>query len=275
VKHNIKVTLALILLFLAAQLIGILIVNHYLQINLPLNIERPEVDQGTSFISIALGILLATILAFMLIRFKAMKIWKSWFFLSVVFCLTISFGAILTDIFAIIVATILAYFKVFKPNVYIHNFTELFIYGGIASVFVPILNLVSIAILIFILAIYDAIAVWKTGHMIKLAKFQAKSKLFAGLLVQYPAKLVKTTKKIKSRVVHNAILGGGDIAIPLLFSGVILKTFGMIPALISIIISTITITCLFFFAQKKKFYPAIPFLAIGCLISYLLIILIS
>ena len=277
-KHNLKITIILVLLFLAAQLIGLIVINHYISNDLPLNIEKPEMEESTSFVSIIIGILIATILAFILIRFKAMKLWKIWFFISVVFCLIISFGAFFIDILALALAVIFAFFKIFKPNVYVHNFTELFIYGGLAAIFIPILNLISVSILIIAIAIYDAIAVWKTKHMIKLAKFQAKSKMFAGLLIKYKSKNIdkqvmnKNNIKIKEEP-QNAILGGGDIGIPLLFSGVILKTFGMLPALISIIVSTIVIASLFLFAEKKKLYTAIPFLAVGCLISYILIIL--
>ena len=40
--------------------------------------------------------------------------------------------------------------KVFKRNFFVHNATELFIYPGIAAVFVPLLNIYTIIILLII-----------------------------------------------------------------------------------------------------------------------------
>ena len=78
---------------------------------------------------------------------------------------------------------------------------------------------------------YDAYSVWKSKHMIKMAKFQAKSKVFAGLLVPYKknreeSKLPKKGK-VSFKGVKTAILGGGDVAFPLLFIGAVMKSMMM------------------------------------------------
>ena len=66
-----------------------------------------------------------------------------------------------------------------------------------------------------------------------------------------------------------AILGGGDIAFHLLFSGVLLKTTGgFIAPVITTITTTIALSLLFYFGKKGKFYPAIPFIAGGCFVGY-------
>ena len=126
------------------------------------------------------------------------------------------------------------------------------------------------------------IAVWKTKHMVSMAKFQAKSKLFAGLLVPYSNKsknlLATTNKNITTKTTKveykQAILGGGDIAFPLLFSGVILKTMGVLPAIIVSLTTAVALLLLFIGADKKKFYPAMPFVSAGCFIGYLSVSLI-
>src|SRR3989344_1452946 len=230
-KHDLNVVLILVLLFLAAQIIGLVIVKNYLKELLPYGIQRPELKEETSFIPIFLMIVFATIIAIIMSHFSAIRLWKLWFFLSVAFTLLIAFSTFISELMALTLAIIFAALKVAKPNVIIHNFTELFIYGGLAAIFVPILNIMSILILLIIISIYDMIAVWKTKHMIKLAKFQSKLKIFAGLLIPYG----------KNKM---AILGGGDIGFPLLV-----------------------------FASKKKFYPAMPFISIGCFVGYLLVIL--
>ena len=91
-------------------------------------------------------------------------------------------------------ATIFATYKVVKPNVYVHNFTELFIYGGLVAIFIQILNIYSAVVILILISLYDMYAVWKSKHIQKLAKFQTKSKVFAGLFIPYrfPKKLKKT-----------------------------------------------------------------------------------
>lgn len=92
-------------------------------------------------------------------------------------------------------------------------------------------------------------------------------------------KIVGKVGKIKKgRVVKaktgSAILGGGDIAFPLLFSGVLFKTTGMIFApVITSITSMLALGLLFFYSQKKKFYPAMPFIATGLFIGYGIVLL--
>ena len=120
------------------------------------------------------------------------------------------------------------------------------------------------------------LAVWKTKHMISMAKFQFKSKLFAGLSLPYNTKEVNVDKKVKAKksINRTAILGGGDVAFSLIFSGVILKNFGFISAIISSLTAAIGLFVLFLLAKKKKFYPAMPFVTLGCLAGYLIILLI-
>jgi len=72
----------------------------------------------------------------------------------------------------------------------------------------------------------------------------------------------KTSKKIKK--IRVAVLGGGDIGFPLMFAGVVLKTFGIGYALIIPPFATLALAGLFFYSKKDRFYPAMPFLSIGC-----------
>ncbi|MDD5253987.1 MAG: presenilin family intramembrane aspartyl protease [Candidatus Nanoarchaeia archaeon] len=257
-KHSWKITLILIVLFLAAQFIGLLVTKHYLGEKLPYNIERPEVSSMYSVAEIIVIIILASVFVFILVKFRAYRLWKFWFFISVMVTLSISFSAFINETIAFGVAIIFAILRIFKNNVYIHNFTELFMYGALAAIFAPMLNILSGFILLLLISIYDMIAVWKTKHMIKLAKFQTKAKMFAGLIIPY--------KK------DNAILGGGDIGFPLLFSGIVFGVYST-KAFIMPIFVTLSLLGLFLFTKKKKFYPAMPFLTAGCLLGYFIVTL--
>ncbi len=276
-KHNISVTLILILLFLTSHFIGLFIVNNYLpkEKNLPLGIEKPQFEERTSYIPIFIAIILATVVALILVKFAAFRLWKFWYFFSILITLLISFGAFIPELIALLLAIVFALLKTFRNNVIIHNFTEVFIYGGLAAIFVPILSIWSIVILLILISIYDFIAVWKTKHMVSMAKFQMKSKMFAGLSVPYSVKHLGNNKGVsKLRKVQEAILGGGDIAFPLMFSGVMLRNFGFLSAIITSITAALALLVLFILAKKKKFYPAMPFISVGCFVGYFIVSLI-
>lgn len=302
-KHSISITTILIGLFFISQIIGLVIIDGYIDhkttiktgnityVALPFGMERPEVeDQSTSFLFMIIPILIATFFVYLLFKFKKTSLWRIWFFLAVIIGLTIAFNVFMPQKIAAILAIILAFYKVFRPNILVHNITELFIYGGIATLFVPIINLFSAIMLLVLISIYDMIAVWKSKHMIKLAKFQTEAKAFAGIALPYGIKqgkthFIKTTKKsikktnkIKAKI---AILGGGDIIFPLIFAGVILKVLmltnnyyiGFIKTLIIPIFVSIALAILLIKAKKGKFYPAMPFLSLGCISGFALILI--
>jgi len=75
-------------------------------------------------------------------------------------------------------------------------------------------------------------------------------------------------KKAKIKV-NVAILGGGDVIFPIITAGVMLQTFGFLAALFVIIGALLGLSYLFFLAEKKKFYPAMPFITIGIFLGIL------
>jgi presenilin-like A22 family membrane protease len=263
-KHKLPVTLILVTVFLLTQIIGLYITKQYLTEELPLGMERPEFKETTSYIPLLTGILIATILAFMIIKFGALRLWKIWFFLASAYLLTIAFGAIFTSTFALFLGITFTAIRFVRPSVIIHNFSELFVYSGIAAIFVPIMSVLAAAIMLLIISIYDMIAVWKTKHMIKLAKFQTKSNMFAGLFIPYK----------KGKTIRAAILGGGDIGFPMIFAGVVMKSSTFLDGFIVAIFVSLTLFALLIFGKEKEFYPAMPFLTIGCALGYAVSLLI-
>ena len=301
-------------MFIVAQLIGLYII-HVDPLTLEANVNgtiqsvpNPQLSfiqppEGASPLSLFFNILLAFVIAiglmFILMRYKVKFFLRLWFFLVVVFALWIVFYTIeiivpfvINPLPAVIIPLIfavpLAYIKIYRKNMIVHNLTELLVYPGIAVIFVslltqwsPIKNLILIIFLLILISIYDIIAVLKTRHMIKLAKFQAKSKIFAGLLVPYK-KLPKedipkgNLTPTKGRI---AVLGGGDIGFPLIFAGVVMKDLmltnpeiiGFLKSLVIPFFTTIALLFLLIKGKKDKFYPAMPYLSIGCFVGFFVI----
>ena len=295
-KHNITVISWMACFFLLAQFIGLAVLYQYIDVessmrtgktqfrNLELAglpLERPQVQERFSYAYIMGAVLIGTALMLMLIKWPVPWLWKLWFASAIIVCLSLALAAFIPSTIALAIAAMVAVVKVFRPNWWVQTFTELFMYAGLAVIFVPIMNLSSAVILLFLISLYDAYAVWHSRHMIALAQFQAKEQMFAGLVVPYEGARVKTTlppsivharqeghavRKNPSRI-RTAILGGGDIGFPLMFTGVVLKSWGLVPAGIIPLFATAALVILFVKGQDGKFYPAMPILSLGCLVG--------
>ena len=235
--------------------------------------------------------MIAIFILLMLTKFNAEVIIKLWFFFVVAVAIGISFNVFFLNInfvnasaIALVFGFLFSFLKIYKRGFIIHNFTELFIYPGIAAVFVPILNIYTIVLLLIVISVYDMWAVWHSGIMQKMARYQMdKLKIFSGFFIPYVSKNIKLKmqkmkkselkrKKIKVNV---AVLGGGDVVFPIIAAGVMIKTFGLLSAFLVVFGATIGLAYLLFFSEKKKFYPAMPFITagifLGMILSYLLL----
>ena len=276
-------------MFVVTQLIGLAVIHSYTEEELPYGMEPPEdIEPQFSLISIVIAFAMAIFLVLLLTKLRAAIFLRLWFFIVVIIALGITFNSLFvyfnipyTAIIAVLVALPLAFFKIFKRHLIVHNLTELMIYPGIAAVFVPILNVWTIIVLLVAISIYDIYAVWHSGFMQKMAKFQINElKFFAGFFVPYmkkkdriqlkqikqkykkQASMEKALKKKKLKV-NLAILGGGDVIFPIIAAGIFLQTFGLVSALFVTLGATTALLILFTSARKGKFYPAMPFISAG------------
>ena len=299
-KHTVKITIILLSMFFVTQLIGLYVANAYLPeikqvvnqttgeitnetiYNLPYGLDPPaDIKPQESVISIVIALAIAILLMLLLMKLKAETFLRLWFTVVVILGIAIALNAFFIKLpYAAIIAVILAIplgiAKIFHRNMFVHNATELLIYPGIATVFIPILNVWSVVVLLIIISGYDMYAVWHAGFMQKMAKFQIqKLKLFSGFFVPYMKKedhiALKKAKaqglKTKKIRVNIAILGGGDIVFPILLAGVVLRTLGLWQALIISVGATLALAYLFYRSEKGKFYPAMPFITAGLLIG--------
>jgi len=330
-KHTSTITLILVAFFLITQLIGLSMISTEVQqtiivgenqsvvsINSTLIDEIPAmIFDWKAIIYLIVGITIGTTLILVLKRFSfGGKLWKLWYFLAVYvainFSLSLLFSMagmrlIMIPILSTLTALALAFLKVRRYNFYIHNLTEILMYSGMAAFIVLLFNnnVLFVSILLFIIAIYDMIAVWKSKHMVALAEFTIKEKLFPGFAMNYQqvknktkiitsqiklnkkTSLDKQTKKASKKQTkqspRQAILGGGDVVFPLLFSGVVIgwlfnqgftrmQSFGL--SLIITATTTMALYLLFYYSKKDKFYPAMPFIAAGCYVGFALMYLV-
>lgn len=308
-KHTIPVTVILISIFFLTQIFGLFLVKEDItsveEINGTIVINhgdtaigpRPETTGYQSFLYVALAVFIGTLLVLLIIKYGKANLWKMWFFLAVFLSITISIGVFVNVSLAFFLAFILAVLKLTKRNILIHNLTEVLMYSGLAVLIVPLFDLAWAFMLLIAISLYDMYAVWKSKHMVKMAEFQTKNKLFAGLMIPYkpkgdielkipqkPAKAAKkkSSGKKKKKGPTNAILGGGDVAFPLIFAGVVMEELirdglslsaSFFQASIIGVTATIAIMALFWLSKKDKFYPAMPTVTFGCIVGYAIVLL--
>jgi presenilin-like A22 family membrane protease len=313
-KHTTPVLVIFLSLFVIAQIAGLFFVGesvssitkeitptgeeitHVVFTNTSVG-ERPQVAGYESLIYIAIGVAVGTILLLIIARFGKIGLWQIWFFLAATLTMSITAGVLTGEkLFWLswVIGGLLAALKMLYHHPLVHNITELLMYIGIAVLLAPILSVWIAILLLILIAIYDAYAVWKSKHMVTLAEFTRKANLFPGLSLTYQKKKDKTiilgapiAKKEQSNTkkdiapekkgTKTGVLGGGDVVFPMLFAGAVLihllaKGYNMIPAialcLIISIFAAIALALLFYFGKKDRFYPAMPFISAGCLLGY-------
>jgi presenilin-like A22 family membrane protease len=275
----------------------------------PVETKNP-IDMVKIIINVLVGIVFGILLFLILSKFGVITVLKGWFALVIFMCLSIAFALVLypllgyslisvfswkisfAEIIAVPLAFIITYVKLFRRNMLIHNLSELFVYPGFSIVLLPILNVTTAAALMLAISIYDIVAVWRSNYMFNLANFQVKHlKVFAGFFVPYIRKedrakvklakaMVKTNKKLansklKKINIKVAALGGGDVAIPMLFLGAIFLAWGLWAYFIVLAFTILALFYLLIKSEKDKAYPAMPFISVGALIGIFVVLFIK
>lgn len=259
-KYQPVTTVYLLLLLTITLFTGLFITQQYINQELPYTIEPPSISGGLSIAYLVAGIIIATIIIYVITRFKFEKLLKAWFSIAIIISIAISLSVLIDELTALFVASILGVIRLSSKDLVIHNLTEVLLYGGLVSLFTPLFTPLTTLILLVIISVYDYVSVFVTKHMIVLAQSQSRNNLFTGLLI--------------NRGSETALLGGGDIAFSLLFATVLGSAYGIIHSYITIYLVIASIAALTLFGRKGKFYPAMPFITVACSLSYLTVLII-
>ena len=179
-----------------------------------------------------------------------------------------------TNLLPLLFCALLVYRRAKHPTLLNHN---LFIGLGLAGIS-AILGLSfqpeAFVILLALLSIYDFIAVYKTKHMQKMATSMLKSGTMMGLIIPHKfTNLSASLEKVQSGK-EFVILGGGDIAFPLMFSSSLIAVYGITSSLVvaAFAVFGILLTFLLFLSQKKrKPLPALPTISFFTILGYLVV----
>ncbi len=234
------------LLFLVTVLFGLWVVRYYSVHELPFGIYAMK-DEGIVSLASFLALLIAiTGFVLLLIKFGAINLWRFLYFIGIVVAMSVTLH-IFFGILSVVMAVVFALLKIRTGDLYVHNISEILVYGGVVSVLVTMFNPITAFLLLILVSLYDVYSVYISKHMITLAKAQGSSGIMPGLAV--------------SKGKDFSFLGGGDVAFPLLFAGVFISK----PLTSLLIIFGVYLSLIFLLSQteKGKYYPAMPILSVG------------
>ena len=246
------------------------------KINQFLEIQKIEV-KPLSFWQFIISFALATLIVFLILRFVRLKKGKLILF-KTLFVFAVFLGGIIFlslwigDILALLVILVLIIFWLKSPNVLVHDFLLITGMAGIGSSLGLKLDPLVIVLLLVIFSIYDWVAVYKTKHMVKMAKAMLESGAILGLIL--PSQIGSFSEDIKKVKPGGKflVLGGGDIIFPLILCSSLIPQ-GIANSLIVGLFALVGlfVSFLIFIKQKtRKPIPALPPIALFSIIGYFL-----
>lgn len=182
-------------------------------------------------------------------------------------------------VFSIVCAAVLVLILIKYPEWYVIDICGIIVGAGAIAIFGISLGIWLILILLVVLAVYDAISVYKTKHMIDLADTVMDLKLPVLLVVPKIRhySLIKETKSLKEKLKDDEerdafFLGLGDIVMPgILVIAVYSNVSNGLPLALSVIIGTLVgFAVLMVFVMKGKPQAGLPCLCGGAIAGYLI-----
>lgn len=265
--------------FVLAQLLGIFSALRILEL-----FETEKFySRPPSFWGFIFAVFLASFFIFFLIKFLKLGSRKKIFF-KIIFVLTVFLGSFiffslwLGDFLALLFLFFLFFFWFKSANILLHNFLLIFALVGLGSVVGLGLEPKMIILALVIFSFYDFVAVYKTKHMVKMARAMIESEAILGLVLPSKVSGFKANLKEIFSKGKFVVLGGGDILFPLILC-VSLLSQGTLSSLIVAFFVTIGLAVsfsIFIFqpflglGDKRQPIPALPPIAFFSIIGFLL-----
>ena len=195
------------------------------------------------------------------------------------------FGLIFIPLISIIISAVIAVILVIilykYPEWYVIDICGIIVGMGAIAIFGISLGILLVIILLIGLAIYDAISVYKTKHMIDLADTVMDLKLPVLLVIPKIRhySLIKETKSLKEQIEEDEerdafFMGLGDIVMPGILVAAVYKNIpqpeGLTMALSVIIGTLIGFSILMIYVMRGKPQAGLPLLCGGAIIGYLI-----
>ncbi|MEM2874219.1 MAG: presenilin family intramembrane aspartyl protease [Candidatus Nanoarchaeia archaeon] len=229
-----------------------------------------------------IAFLIAFVLIILILKLLKTPLTFNIFFAFLIFVgAQVVFNAFLPLIVSILLAIAVVAIRWRKPNLITHNIAIFLGVAGVSALLGTALRpWPEIIILLIALSIYDFIAVFKTKIMVSLFKELLKRGAPLAIIVpEHPTQFITSVKKVSRQKLKETdkkvlMLGTGDLAFPALFA-VSALTDGVAPALAVVVGSIVGLVFNHYLMMVKKFrfIPALPFIALFSIISYVIAVL--
>ena len=202
--------------------------------------------------------------------------YTSFYIFLPLFSLVIS-NLFVTVFFSILLAVCLVVALIKYPEWYVIDICGIIISAGAVALFGISLSVLLVLILLIGLAVYDAISVYKTKHMIDLADTVMDLKLPVLLVVPKIRhySLLKETKRLKEKLQNGEereafFMGLGDVVMPgILVATVYTGDPSWLPVALSVLVGTLVgFSVLMMFVIKGKPQAGLPLLCSGAILGY-------
>jgi presenilin-like A22 family membrane protease len=174
----------------------------------------------------------------------------------------------------LILVFLLIFWWIKRPIVLNQNLLIIFSLAGIGASLGLSLKPESVILILIVLSVYDVIAVYKTKHMVKIAKDMIEAGTILGLVFPFePIGLLRSTKEIKPGEGKFLVLGGGDVALPLIFSVSLIK-IGIWKSFLVAFFSLLGLFAnflLFIFQKERRAIPALPLISLFSIVGYFIV----
>jgi len=293
---SVKATIYMVLIFVVAQVGALFMMNSILE-DVPPAFENPNDPLIPVYYIVAMVAFTFAILY--IIKKKRENIVK-WIFLGAVgftifYVLLVTIAAFTYDTISLIVSlgatVVLMYYLVRRPEWYVVDIAGILMAMGVIGIFGISLSILPVLILLIILAVYDAISVYGTKHMVALADGVTQMRLPILLVVpKHTGYSYLEQKPLKQQIDEGEereamFMGLGDVIIPgilvasafnFLPEGTILGLdSSLVVALGTLVGAVVGFGLLMRFVLKGNPQAGLPLLnggaIIGYLISYLLV----
>jgi presenilin-like A22 family membrane protease len=177
------------------------------------------------------------------------------------------------------VSILMVAFLLYKPNWITIDISAIILAAGVTAIFGISLQPLPVIVLLLMLAAYDFIAVYKTGHMVDLADSVVKLKLPMLFIIPKERKLSLDLDRLEKG--KATFMGVGDVVMPNILV-VSATAFGermfllSIPSITALLGTLGGLYVLMRYMEKREgAHPGLPFLNGGAVIGYFLGLLIQ
>jgi len=264
-------------LFLSVQLLGILVGLKLFEAT-----PVPKMETGASIVWFLVSFVLVTILILLALKYLKFKIPFGIVFAFLIFVgADIVFSAFIKNsLIAVALALLVVALRFLWPNVLTQNIAIIIAIAGVSAQLGALLTPQAVIILLVILSLYDVWAVFKTKHMVGMARGLIQRGMMPVIVLpdnwrNFTAKL-ETVKKSKLKPskepsLKYVMLGTGDLAFPLVFAVSVLS-YGIQSAFAVVIGAFFGVLFIHILMTSKKFsaLPALPPIAIGSIIAFVI-----